>query len=176
MVGRAFIGVVIGGLWSMSTATVMRFVPEKSVPKALAIVAAGNALAASTAAPLGSFLGDYIGWRGAFLSVVPLAIVALVWQCVSLPSLPKQPGSVTSPFGALAILRKPIIASGMLAVLLMFMRQYGTYTYFRPFLESVTEASVPTRANADRRALHRSQNWTPIWSAPLGWTSDQAEF
>src|SRR6478736_826733 len=33
MVGRAFIGVVIGGFWSMSAATVMRLVPEEQVAK-----------------------------------------------------------------------------------------------------------------------------------------------
>src|SRR5829696_2357959 len=60
MVGRALLGIAIGGFWSMSTATVMRLVPEKSVPKALAIINGGNALAATVAAPLGSFLGALI--------------------------------------------------------------------------------------------------------------------
>ena len=144
MIGRALIGVVIGGFWSMSTATVMRLVPEDAVPKALAIISAGNALAASTAAPLGSFLGAYIGWRGAFFSVVPLAVVALIWQWIALPSLKKESSGSSSPFGALAMLRQPIMAAGMLAVLLMFMGQYGVYTYFRPFLETVTQADVST--------------------------------
>src|SRR3954471_11307115 len=64
MVGRALLGVVIGGFWSMSTATVMLLVPEKKVPSAIALLNGGNALAATIAAPLGSFLGQYIGWRG----------------------------------------------------------------------------------------------------------------
>ena len=80
MFGRALLGIAIGGFWSMSTATVMRLVPEKSVPKALAILNGGNALAATIAAPLGSFLGSYIGWRGAFITVVPLAAIALGWR------------------------------------------------------------------------------------------------
>src|SRR5687768_5554241 len=45
MVGRALIGVVIGGFWSMSAATAMRLVPAAKVPKALAIFNGGNALA-----------------------------------------------------------------------------------------------------------------------------------
>src|SRR3954468_7248362 len=65
MAGRALLGVVIGGFWSMSTATVMRLVPEKDVPRALALLNGGNALATTIAAPLGSFLGQFIGWRGA---------------------------------------------------------------------------------------------------------------
>src|SRR4051812_37741000 len=45
MAGRALLGVVIGGFWSMSTATVMRLVPEGEVPRALALLNGGNAMA-----------------------------------------------------------------------------------------------------------------------------------
>lgn len=66
MLGRAILGVVIGGFWAMSTSIVMRLVPPLSVPKALGLLNGGNALATTIAAPLGSFLGSIIGWRGAF--------------------------------------------------------------------------------------------------------------
>jgi predicted MFS family arabinose efflux permease len=55
MVGRAFLGIAIGGFWSMSAATAMRLVPSDQVPKALAIFNGGNALATVIAAPMGSF-------------------------------------------------------------------------------------------------------------------------
>src|SRR3954468_24255450 len=58
MIGRALIGLVIGGFWSMSAATAMRLVPEHQVPRALAVFNGGNALATVVAAPLGSFLGS----------------------------------------------------------------------------------------------------------------------
>ncbi|MDW9536349.1 MFS transporter [Sinorhizobium meliloti] len=57
MVGRALLGVAIGGFWSMSTAVVMRLLPESAVPEGLALLNAGNAIAATISAPLGSFLG-----------------------------------------------------------------------------------------------------------------------
>lgn len=66
MTGRALIGVVIGGFWSMSAAVAIRLVPSGQVPRALAIFNGGNALATVIAAPLGSYLGSVIGWRGAF--------------------------------------------------------------------------------------------------------------
>ena len=90
MVGRALLGVAIGGFWSMSTAIVMRLLPEDMVPKGLAMLNAGNAIAATISAPLGSFLGAYLGWRGAFFLVVPLGLLALVWQWISLPPLPPR--------------------------------------------------------------------------------------
>lgn len=68
MAGRALIGIVIGGFWSMSAATAIRLVPAHQVPRALAIFNGGNALATVVAAPLGSYLGATVGWRGAFFA------------------------------------------------------------------------------------------------------------
>ena len=80
------VGVALGGFWSLSAAAAVRLVPGPQVPKALAIFNAGNALAMVLAAPLGSYLGSVIGWRGAFLCVAPIAALALLWQLLSLPS------------------------------------------------------------------------------------------
>ena len=140
MVGRALIGVAIGGFWSMSAATIMRLVPEESVPRGLAIIYGGNALASAIAAPLGSFMGGLVGWRGAFFCVVPLAVVTLVWQCLTLPRLP--PENRSDADGMLALLRNRPFAIGMLAVLLSFMGQFTLFTYLRPFLEQVTGVNV----------------------------------
>jgi predicted MFS family arabinose efflux permease len=116
MVGRALIGVVIGGFWAMSTATVMRLVPEQDVPRALALLNGGNALATTVAAPLGSFLGQYIGWRGAFFCVVPLAVLTLAWQFYSLPKMPtRERASAGAVFKVLA---RPQVPLGILAVAL----------------------------------------------------------
>jgi len=140
LLGRAMIGVVIGGFWSMSAATAMRLVPSQDVPRALALVNGGNALATVVAAPLGAWLGTYIGWRGAFLCLVPVALVALVWQWATLPSMQpaaRTPGTSTV-FGVFALLRRPGVLIGMLASSLFFMGQFSLFTYVRPFLETVT--------------------------------------
>ncbi|WP_457970082.1 MFS transporter [Pseudomonas sp. R4-84] len=140
MVGRALIGVAIGGFWSLSAATAMRLVPQDKVPRALAIVNGGNALATVVAAPLGSFLGAIIGWRGAFFCIVPVAALALAWLLMSLPSMPIQAKrGAANPFKLMA--RAPV-ALGMLAVSTFFMGQFMLFTYLRPFLESVTRVDV----------------------------------
>lgn len=141
MVGRALVGVVIGGFWSMSAATVMRLVPEDQVPRALGVLNGGNALATTIAAPLGSFLGQYVGWRGAFFVVAPLAAIVLAWQHLSLPSMPPHPqprsGSV------FRVLRRQGAPMGFAAVALLFAGQFALFTYLRPFLETVTGVDVP---------------------------------
>lgn len=142
MLGRALIGIVIGGFWSMSAATAIRLVPGHQVPRALAIFNGGNALATVVAAPLGSYLGATIGWRGAFLCLVPLATGAFIWQCLSLPSMEsdkehRQQKSVFQLFGV------AIVPTGLLACGLFFMGQFTLFTYVRPFLETVTRVNPP---------------------------------
>ncbi|MFP3556705.1 MFS transporter [Paraburkholderia sp. SIMBA_049] len=143
MIGRALIGMVIGGFWSMSAAVAMRLVPPHSVPKALAIFNGGNALATVVAAPLGSYLGSVIGWRGAFFCLVPVALIALVWQMVSLPSMKAEPRKAGSG-NVFRLLRSPVVTLGMLAVGAFFMGQFVLFTYVRPFLETVARVDVTT--------------------------------
>lgn len=142
MIGRALLGIVIGGFWSMSSATVMRLVPENEVPRALALLNGGNALATTIAAPLGSFMGQYIGWRGAFFCVVPLAAIVFAWQFISLPKMPSR--SRASAAAAFQVLRRPYAPLGILAVTLLFAGQFALFTYLRPFLETVTRVDVST--------------------------------
>ncbi|RTE96115.1 MFS transporter [Serratia marcescens] len=145
MAGRALIGIVVGGVWSMSAATAMRLVPVHRVPLALAIFNSGNALATVIAAPLGSWLGSVIGWRGAFFCLVPVAIAAFIWQLFSLPSMQvtRQSNGASNVF---TLFRRRVVTLGMLGVGIFFMGQFTLFTYIRPFLETVTkvDASVVT--------------------------------
>lgn len=142
MVGRALIGVVIGGFWSMSAATAMRLVPPSQVPRALAIFNGGNALATVIAAPLGSYLGSIIGWRGTFFCLIPVAAMALVWQWVSLPAMTaERTGGSANVF---RLLKSRSVALGMAACGAFFMGQFALFTYVRPFLETVARVNVST--------------------------------
>lgn len=143
MIGRALIGVVVGGFWSMSAAVAIRLVPTNKVSKALAIFNGGNALATVVAAPLGSYLGGVIGWRGAFFCLVPITLIALAWQWVSLPSMQAAPRK-TGSGNVFKLLKNRLVALGMLAVGAFFMGQFVLFTYVRPFLETVTLVDVST--------------------------------
>jgi predicted MFS family arabinose efflux permease len=140
MLGRALIGIAIGGFWSLSAATAMRLVAEDQVTRAMAIVNGGNALATVIAAPLGSFLGALIGWRGAFFCIVPVAILAGLWLLISLPTM-KNTASAGNA-NALRLMKRVPVALGMVAVSVFFMGQFMLFTYLRPFLETVTHVSV----------------------------------
>lgn len=141
MVARALLGMAIGGFWALATATIMRLVPEDSVPKALGVMYTGNALATTFAAPIGSYLGGIIGWRGVFWALVPIVVMNLIWQWMSLPAMPPQ---TAHPVGTvIGLLKRRNVAFAMLGVMLTFAGAFATFTYMRPFLETYTQVSVP---------------------------------
>ena len=140
MTGRALLGVAIGGFWSLNTSILMRLLPTALVPVGLAISNGGVAFASTVSAPLGSTMGELVGWRWTFFSVVPLALAAAAWQALALPRLPPRGQSRTG--NVLRLLKDRRVLVGMSAILLFFMGQFALFTYLRPFLEQVTGVGI----------------------------------
>ncbi|WP_065650330.1 MULTISPECIES: MFS transporter [Pantoea] len=140
LLARVLLGMAIGGFWTLSTAITMRLVPPEQVPRALSIVFSGISLATIIAAPLGSYLGDVIGWRNIFFMTGLLGVLALLWQCFTLPAMP--PENRTQSGGVLDLLRQGVMRWGMLAVILMFTGHFAFFTYLRPYLEGSAQLNV----------------------------------
>ena len=140
MAGRALLGVCIGGFWSLATSILMRLVPERDVPRALGLMYGGQAIAAAFAAPLGSYLGDIIGWRGVFWALTPVVALNLVWHLIALPSLPVDRPSSLGTFGTL--LGRRHFRRGLIAITFSWGSAFTMFTYLRPFLEGVTGVGV----------------------------------
>jgi predicted MFS family arabinose efflux permease len=142
MVGRALLGVCIGGFWALATAVIMRLVPAGDVPRALALMYGGQAIAAAFAAPVGSYFGGLSGWREVFWALTPVVAVNLVWHVIALPSLPaRQRQDVRA---MLDLLKRPYFLMGLIASMLSWGSAFTMFTYLRPFLERVTGADVTT--------------------------------
>jgi predicted MFS family arabinose efflux permease len=142
MLGRALLGICIGGFWALATAVIMRLVPEAEVPRALALMYGGQAIAAAFAAPVGSYLCGIFGWRAVFWALTPIVAVNLVWHLIALPSLPaRQRQDVRTMFG---LLKRPYFLRGLIASMLSWGSAFTMFTYLRPFLEQVTGADVTT--------------------------------
>lgn len=142
MIGRALLGICIGGFWALATAVIMRLVPESDVPKALALMYGGQAIAAAFAAPIGSYLGGMLGWRAVFWALTPIVAVNLVWHMVALPSLPARQ---RQDFRAMVdLLKRPWFQRGLIACMLSWGSAFTMFTYLRPFLERVTGVDVTT--------------------------------
>lgn len=139
LAGRVLLGISLGGFWSLAPAMAMKLVPGPRVPKALAIIFGGVSLAMVAAAPLGSYLGDLMGWRHVFLATAVVGGLTLLWQLMVLPSVSLSGQSHIHTL--VELLRRPQIQLGMLCILLIFAGHFTNFTYVRVFLENVSGIS-----------------------------------
>lgn len=143
MGSRVVGGIAHGLLWSAMAPFVARIVPAHQVGKALAIVFSGNSLGLAIGAPVGTALGNLLGWRSAFLvlaaSGVLLALLA-VWLLPPVRRIPDAPRPS---------LRKAIGQPGVKTIAvgwpLMLMAHFALFTYIAPFLREVRlpDFSIP---------------------------------
>ncbi|MAM58547.1 MAG: MFS transporter [Salinicola sp.] len=140
LAGRVLLGVALGGFWALSAATVMRLVSEHDVPRALSLLFTGVPIATISAAALGSYLGDLVGWRNVFLLATAISVLTLVFQYITLPRMtPEHP----TPLGTLvSVMKRPGMVVGIVAILLVFCGHFAFFTYVRPFLEGVSHMGI----------------------------------
>lgn len=136
LVGRMLLGIALGGFWTMAAAIVMRLVPLKDIPRALAILFSGVSAATIFAAPLGSYLGGTIGWRNVFLLVSLLGVLVFAVQFATLPKM--QPRGRATLGTLIAVINRPRMKFGLFMLVLIFTGHFALFTYVRPFLENVT--------------------------------------
>ncbi|SUI00406.1 inner membrane transport protein [Salmonella enterica subsp. indica] len=130
LLGRACLGLALGGFWAMSASLTMRLVPARTVPKALSVIFGAVSIALVIAAPLGSFLGGIIGWRNVFNAAAVMGVLCVIWVVKSLPSLPGEPSHQKQ--NIFSLLQRPGVMAGMIAIFMSFAGQFAFFTYIRP--------------------------------------------
>lgn len=107
--------------------------PEKR-GQALALVVLGLTVATVLGSPLGTWVGEHLGWRMSFGLIVGLSGVAFVALVVS--GLPKAaPSASLSLKARLAPITEPHLMLALLPGLLWNLGTYTIYTYIAPLLE-----------------------------------------
>ncbi len=134
MFGRALLGIAIGGYWAMATAVAFRLVSEKNIGKALAIIFGGASFAGMLSAPLGSFLGEYLGWQNVFVGNGALGLIALFCLIFWMPSLPPVDNIKLGTM--VEVLKNSYIRLGLVAIFTAFCGRYANLTYLRPYVEN----------------------------------------
>lgn len=140
LLGRACLGLALGGFWAMSASLTMRLVPARTVPKALSVIFGAVSIALVIAAPLGSFLGGIIGWRNVFNAAALMGVACIIWVWKALPSLPGE--STQQKQNMFGLLKRPGVLAGMLAIFMAFAGQFSFFTYIRPIYMTLSGFDV----------------------------------
>jgi DHA1 family inner membrane transport protein len=136
---RVVIGAVQGLFIAAAMVTATSVVPPERSGRAMAIVISGFATASALGLPLGTLLGQAVGWRGSFAAVVAVAVVVLVGLMILLPSVPTPPESRAVGQARYALAPRVLALLGLCAVI--FIAIQSALTYVVPFLDQISGIS-----------------------------------
>lgn len=142
LVGRALLGIGVGGFWAIGPALSTRLVSPEAATRATAVVFAGVSVGTVAGVPAGAFLGELFGWRTAFAAAGVVGLLVLLTQMVLLPKLPPEKAITFRQLPELLRVSKARL--GILATVLVFLGQFSAYTYITPFLSQVTHLGATT--------------------------------
>lgn len=142
LTGRMVTALAHGSFFALGATVASNLAPKGQASKAIAIMFAGLTLAMVVGVPLGSYLGNSMGWRLPFFFVSGLALLAFLATLFWLPSLPgKQGGSV---FEQLSALGNPSIWAMMAVTIFGFGASFSAFTFITPILTDITGFSSST--------------------------------
>jgi predicted MFS family arabinose efflux permease len=135
LASRILVGLSIGGFWAIAGGLAPRLVPAASVPRATSLIFGGVAAASVLGIPIGTLIGEYAGWRSAFVALAVGSALVVAGLLIAIPRLrPERAVGVTVLAGQL---RNRAVTSGLLVTLLLVTAQFATYTYISPMAQSL---------------------------------------
>jgi predicted MFS family arabinose efflux permease len=118
-----------------ATASASALVAPARRGRALAIVLGGTSLSTVFGVPIGLYVADLTSWRGAFLLVSVLSVVAAIGIAILLPSVGAPPRVPVRAW--VAMLRRPDILSVLLITICANAGGFSVYTYLAPVFRGV---------------------------------------
>lgn len=138
---RIAIGAVHGLMWSIIAAIAVRLVPWSSTT-ATAVVFSGISVALVLGVPLGTWLGQEVGWRWTFLALATAAAVSWIALAILVPPMPTQstqrtpstqPATPRTTSSADLLRTHRPLRMVLAITALLVIGNYAAYTYIVPF-------------------------------------------
>ncbi len=122
---RVIAAFVYAGFWAVAASTAARLVPADTRGRAMSILAGGLTVATVIGLPVGTFLGQHLGWRASFWAVAVLSVIAMAGVLAKVPGArPDELSPVRKELRALAngpvLLLYGTIATSTAALLVSF--------------------------------------------------------
>jgi DHA1 family inner membrane transport protein len=133
---RVVIGAAQGLFIAAAITTATSIVPPERAGRAMAVVISGFATASALGLPLGTLLGQAVGWRGSFVAVVVAGTLVLMGAVAVLPSVPTSQESRAIGQARYAFAPRVLAVLGL--CFLIFTAIQSALTYLVPFLDEVT--------------------------------------
>lgn len=125
-----------GAFFGIGAVVAANLVPPNQRASAIALMFAGLTLANVLGVPLGTALGQALGWRSTFWAVVLIGILAVSAIAIWVPrDIPHAAGNIIREF---AVLKRPQVLLTMMMSVLASASLFSVFTYIAPLLRDVT--------------------------------------
>jgi len=135
---RTVAGALQGLFIAVGFVVATSIVPPERMGRAISVVISGVAVSTALGVPLGTLIGQVLGWRGSFTAVVVFAVIALIAALGLIPSMPSTGGGAA---GQAKYAFAPRVLAALGLNFLVFAAMFAALTYLVPFLQRVTGIS-----------------------------------
>ncbi len=144
MAARVLTALAHGTFFGVGSVVATNLVADDRKASAIAVMFTGLTVANILGVPLGTWIGQHLGWRATFAAVAIVGVIALAIIAILIPkeSRPSEAGDWRSDLTAL--LRPPVLL-GLLTTVLGYAGVFAVFTYIAPILTQISgfgEAAV----------------------------------
>jgi DHA1 family inner membrane transport protein len=126
--------------WSVVVPVAAGLVPERMRGRAVAVIFGGSSLAAVVGVPLGTFLGQSLGWRWSFVALAGIGLVVLLATAAWIPGAGSE--SIASHPGIRRDWRR--YWAFLAVTVLVTTGVFALFTYLSPYVTDVLGLSLAT--------------------------------
>ncbi|WP_186767652.1 MFS transporter [Blastopirellula retiformator] len=134
---RFFTAISHGVFLAAATTVATQLVGKGREAHAIGVVFAGLSVAMATIVPLGSLLGQTLGWRVAFGGTAFLGLFAMLAQARFLPKTPAPTKRMTLASQA-AVMKQPRVLLALAMTSIGYAGTFATFTYMTAILEEIS--------------------------------------
>lgn len=126
-----------GVFMSIGSTIAADLVPENRRASAISIMFSGLTVATVTGVPFGTFIGQHLGWRTAFILIVAVGVIALLANSILVPSDLRK-GTRTPVRDQLTLLKNGRLLLVFIITALGYGGTFVVFTYLSPILQDIT--------------------------------------
>ncbi|MFE6746228.1 MFS transporter [Kitasatospora purpeofusca] len=135
LAGRVVASLAHGAFFGIGSVVAAELVAPDKKAGAIATMFTGLTVANIVGVPLGTYIGQAVGWRTTFVIVAALGLIGLIGIARLLPDLPRPEG--TRLRGELTAFRNPQVLLAMAMTVLGFGGVFAAITYIAPMMTHV---------------------------------------
>lgn len=136
VLARLLTGLAHGVFFSVGSTIATSLVPKEKAATAIAIMFGGLTVALVTGVPLGTFIGQHVGWRETFLAVSALGVIALIGSAILIPkNIPSRSSATLCE--QLQVLTQPKLLLIYAITALGYGGVFTAFTFLAPIMQEL---------------------------------------